>query len=468
MIGWFLAWVVPHSPWMTPLWFELYARSPGSFPDMLQVPVETRLLNPPETPEARMLYDLLLPQDTGNLSAGLWIQGLRDSAGWGMAEGWLVVPAGDFHLSWNARVVRSDTPRVYPARVWTSSLSGHRKLTGDLMTGAASYTRGSLWLMVGRSPLILGGDLASALMLGPSGPPLDMLFGTYRYRNLRGFFAVSGLDAWRLSSRDAAYYPDAEPGDIFRRYLSVHGLEYVTERFRLRLSEIVLYTGKNRPPEAHYLNPFYFYLAGHFNRGGLDNISWDLSLHAWFGRTLFFGELYIDDAQYETPPTREPDQLAWVLGAFHPRGPWSVLARYTRVNAWTYLHEGSFQNWGFQGFPMGHPLGPDVEEILLEGSHLRKGLRISARAWIRNKGENTIHTPWPVYPGGPSAFPSGSHFMWGVVEHRVGGALEGLFWSRRYWIGAEVRLDAVTNAGHQVGVNRTETAFRLHAGFRLP
>ncbi len=463
-----VAWILPYLPWTSTLWFELYARSPETFPGVLRIPLETRELRPPREGVARALWGVLLPRDTASPGAGVWLRGARDTVAWGMGEGWLALPSGDFHLSFHARVVRSDAPRIYPAKLWKSDLSGEQGLSGDLITGAASYTRGPLSFLLGRSPLVLGGDLESALLLGPAAPPYDMVFASYTYRAFRGFFAVSGLDGWRLGPEDTVYYGGLRVGDIYRRYLSVHGLEYTGSRFRVRLSEIVLYTGKDRPPEAYYLNPFYFFLAGHFNRGGLDNISWDLTVHAWFPRTLFFGELYIDDAQYETPPTREPDQLAWTVGLLHYRGLWSFLLRYTRVNAWTYLHEGSFQNWVYLRFPMGHPLGPDVEEILVGASRTAEGFRLEGRVWVRNKGENTLSTPWPVYPGGWSAFPSGSHMMWGVVERRVGVGVSALFWRERFFGGGEVQLEDVRNARHLPGVRDRDVRLAFHAGVRLP
>ena len=167
-------------------------------------------------------------------------------------------------------------------------------------------------------------------------------------------------------------------------------------------------------------------------------------------------------------PTLEPDQLAWAVGLLHPRGPWAVLVRYTRVNAWTYLHEGSFQNWVYLKFPMGHPLGPDVEEMLMGVSRTGKGGRLEGRMWVRNKGENTLRTPWPVYPGGPETFPPGSHFMWGVVERRIGAGISALFWGERLFGGGEVRIEDVRNARHIPGKRDQEVLLALHVGVRLP
>ncbi len=462
VLGILMGWILPFQPWMTDELWELYARAPQAFPLMLQIPVDHRLLRSfPDDPVVQSLARRLFPE-RDRITPALWGSAVRDTLSWSLFEGSLIVPAGAVHFTWNARVVRASSSPVYPARTWRGNLSG------DILTGAASWVHPPFWLMAGRGPLILGSDLASALLLGPASPPLDMLYAHYTWRNLRGFFALSTLERMRVSSEDTRYYPTLEEGMFLHRYLSLHGLEILLPRLRVRLSEIVLFTGEYRNPEGYYLNPFHFYLAGHYNRGGLDNISWDLSFHAFLGSALLFGELYIDDAQYETPPTREPDQIAWTVGYFYPHGPWSARIQYTRVNAWTYLHEGQFQNWVYLDFPLGYALGPDVEEIRGQVGYTHPRFRTSMALWIRNKGENTLHTPWPVDRDSVTVFPPGSHFMWGVVEQRWGGTLSLRVYTAHGFLGGLLGVERVHNARHRPGVREWQITLRMEGRIAFP
>lgn len=458
-----ISWVVPYQPWMEGELWELYARNPQAFPLMLQIPLDIRLISRnTQDPTLQAMLDHLFWDDDTSLSLRLWGRTTQDSSSWQLLEGGWVVPAGPFHFTWNARVVRASGSLVYPDRTWRGDLSG------DLMTGMASWVRPPFWIALGRSPMIFGSDLASALLLGSQSPPLDVLFAHYTWRNLRGFFAWSILDRTRIRAEDVALDPTLVEGAFIHRFLSLHGFEILWKNLRVRLSEIVLYTGVYRSVEGYYLNPFQLYLAGHYNRGGQDNISWDLTLHYFLNRSLVFAELYIDDAQYQTPPTREPDQLAWTMGIFHPIGPWSILLRYTRVNAWTYLHEGRFQNWEYLGFPMGYAFGPDVEDIRASLARTHFRWRLQVDAWIRNKGENTIHTPWPIPPDLQGVFPSGSNFMWGVVKHRLGAAFSFRFYRSYGFVGGRIGVEHVSNAQHIPGRRQWEHHIQLEGQIRIP
>ena len=319
-----------------------------------------------------------------------------------------------------APMVKYGRSPEYPTHVWNADLSG------DLFLGALTAHMGAASLTLGRTPLRIGGDPEAALMFGQRMPPLDYVFFSYNWGRYHAYAGFATADDWVVRPSDTLYFYTVKPGDIIHRYLALHGVSFhaFQGRLRINLAETSLLTGVNRIPPLYYLNPLYFYLAGHFNHGGMDNLSWDAVVR-WVGKEYgLFAELYVDDAQYSPPPTGEPHQLAWLVGAHKVWGPTFWTLRYTRVDAWTYLHEGNWQAWVIWQQPVGHPLGPDFDEWMLRGTWHRGTLDWTWTARYLRKGENRPNTPWPIYQGSPwQRFPRGSGFLMGTVNHRWSGSL---------------------------------------------
>ncbi len=88
--------------------------------------------------------------------------------------------------------------------------------------------------------------------------------------------------------------------------------------------------------------------------------------------------------------------------------------QYTRLSRWTYAHFESWQRYEHRGDPIGHPYGPDFDDLGLKvvyhhGSMLDFNLGVD---YIRH-GEGRIDSAWPQ-----GEFPS-NNFLSGEVERKV-------------------------------------------------
>ncbi len=453
-----LAVLVPRDTWVDYTLEELLLRGVPVTSRLPFRPMDTRDLRLEETaPDdltARLLARLATsgyaPTDT-TVTLGLGVLHLAEREHRTFVRGLALARLDWLDLS-VAPVVKHGRSSEYPTHAWNADLSG------DFFLASLTAHFKNASLTLGRTPLRIGGDPEAALMFGQRMVPMDVLWFTYTWGRFRLYAGFSTADDYEVSTRDTVYGYRLQPGDVIHRYLALHGVEFhaMGRRLRIALSETSLLTGVHRIPSLAYLNPLYMYYAGQFNQGGMDNLSWDAVVR-WTGAGYgLFAELYIDDAQYSPPPTGEPHQLAWLVGLHKIWGPTFWTLRYTRVDAWTYLHEGNWQAWVIRGQPVGHPLGPDFDEWMVRGTWHRGPTDWTLTLRALRKGENRPNTSWPIYAGSAwQRFPEGSGFLMGTVNHRWSGALGFRLYRPHLRFSMEGGWTLERNADHIPGQDRS-------------
>ena len=191
----------------------------------------------------------------------------------------------------------------------------------------------------------------------------------------------------------------------------------------LGIGETVLYTGRDL--DFSYLLPFGSYYANQYNEEDDDNILWGIDWKVPVTRgLLLYGELLIDDFQYERDPPA-PDRLGFNISAealltFGER-EFELLLGYTYIDIYTYAHKDTlltrYVTGGGDGSVddiIGSALGPDADRwnasistplhhrllVTLGGSRTRRGEGNDLREWVRGtdprlpfpSGEVTLET----------------------------------------------------------------------------
>lgn len=336
------------------------------------------------------------------------------------------------------------------------------------VTGIVEYAtlavEGKGWrVSAGRSRHAWGPIPQGGLVLSGLSPSLDglALQASLAGGRLRAQMLALALDRlWFTQSEaagaaESAWFPaDGSPLAV-HRYLSAHRLAWrARERLWIGASEVVLYGGPSRNWEPYYLVPFVPFYSEQWNRGNNDNIlvGIDLDCYPAPGSRLF-GELLIDDAQYDT--ANEPQEIGWSVGGARVvrMGPLAPAVRldYTRVNTWTYGQVVAWNRYTMGRVPLGDPLGPDADRWRLEVTlPLSSRLRVVAEGLRVRRGEVRPETPRPV------VVPFAGDFPTGVVERDTGGRLTVEFLApprvrAAAWAGGE----SFRNHRHEAG--RAET-----------
>ncbi len=250
-------------------------------------------------------------------------------------------------------------------------------LAWDTLYGI-EYRRGYLSLkfsglefLIGRNPIRWGPYPLPSLLISGNSPPFNLFFASGEYKNLKGSFLFTPLDPYTLDTS---------------RFLSAHRLDWALFNGRLILgfSEAVLFCRSELSQGISYLNPISLYRLSEYNyhygneRLGIpsfnDDLYWDFDFAYYFKNKCLYGELllddigFIDDIHYPgiIRDLKESGPLGFIFGikAADLLIPNSYqILQYTRVNSSTYFHYLRKNYYLYLGYPIGHPYGPDFDEV---------------------------------------------------------------------------------------------------------
>jgi hypothetical protein len=312
-------------------------------------------------------------------------------------------------MVWYDRVVidnQAQKERSYQTREWKHHLAG----TFD--EAYANLNLKYFNLLLGRDHIQWGPGKGDVLLLSGQIPPFDMIKAEAKFGSFKLICFSTVLDQ--------IYIPPVEENSLSgfwaKRYLSGHRLNLkLKSGLETGISEVVLYGGENRNPEAYYLNPLLPYYGDQYNRDVDDNImwSWDISI-TWFKNKELYFELLVDDFQYDFKS--EPQQTGYQLGLNYAE-PFGfkrsyLNMEYTKINNWVYGQNKPWNVYTYDGRGIGSILGPDADRWIFGLTyHWTKDIDFMLIEEYRRRGEGRIETPQPgVVPASPK-FPSG------VVEY---------------------------------------------------
>jgi hypothetical protein len=276
-------------------------------------------------------------------------------------------------------------------------------IRGRITNAFIRYKNELISLQLGRSPVWWGQSWNHSIIQTGSGPTYDHLdlhlnFGSFQLEMLAGQLGSEFLYGVRI-----------------KRNIAGHRLTWLSKGGMLLagFGEQIIYTGKNRGMEWHYLNPFvpYFFSA---LEGDDESVNNDNSILFATIRYVpkpylsFFGELIIDD--YQVDDNNVQDALGYKIGAdgsFDILGkPITWVMEWTSINSWTYIHIGQFSSWQNRGHALGFPYGPDLKSLHIQGDMwVSKSLLFNMEANWLEKGSNTLSTPWENSDNKDDPFP---------------------------------------------------------------
>ncbi|MGB2804907.1 MAG: capsule assembly Wzi family protein [Candidatus Zixiibacteriota bacterium] len=345
----------------------------------------------------------------------------------------------------------AEKEKRYVGREWKHGL------TGVFDQAYANIDLGYLHLLLGRDHLRWGPGREDVLLLSGRIPPFDMIKIQGNLGSFKLIFFAAKLDRFWV------------PGYGFRskRYLSGHRINLKLKfGLEMGISEVVLYGGEDRDPEAYYLNPLLPFYGEQHNRSSDDNILWsfDIALSSFKNKEVYF-ELLVDDFQYDFES--EPHQTGFQLGlkCVNPFGvKRSYLnVEYTKINNWVYGQNKPWNVYTYHGRGIGSALGPDADRWHLRLLyHFTKDVDLSLSGEYRRKGEGRIDIPQSP------AVPPSDKFPSGIVEYTSQHQL-----ILTYQPGARLKLDLfvehlkIKNLENESGRNLSDLAFRVRAALNL-
>lgn len=301
--------------------------------------------------------------------------------------------------------------------------------------GLLQFNTGSLNFLIGRRNYQLGYFGNDDLLLSSNTQGYDGFSFSLPFHYFEFHTIFSVLDASR------------------ERYLVFHRIGLHLPGFlKCGFSEALLFSETLQPL---YLNPFLPYYLAQWGIDRDDNIMWcfDIQLQLW--RSLFYGELLIDDYMYENDPY--PDKIAYRLGIKTTfMNPLLATIHYTFVDKWVYTHHHSVNIYEQNNQSLGFPLGNDVDRIGLIVKYMTVyGIYPSGEITYERKGEGSIFLPYEEEGGDWNPpFPSGVVEKTLTFRFGVGFVMGDLFHGR-----LSVGKQYSTNYGHAPDNDQSDILF---------
>jgi|WetSurMetagenome_2_1015567.scaffolds.fasta_scaffold46809_3 hypothetical protein len=207
-----------------------------------------------------------------------------------------------------------------------------------------------LRLELGRDEFVWGPGYTGSVMLDDTAPALDHIQLCASYRNFKFLTFTSLLSRWGVKPRWLA--AQRIELSLWNRLTLGGALMSVTSWDELQPRQ---FGGLVNP-----LIPIFLTAA---NSNMTDNflVGWDAV--CYLPRTKIYGQLFLDNYEFNTLKIA-PNATGTQAGIYWaPNLPVEARLEYTRITAFTYYHRIHYIMYENYLTPMGHPLGPDADQL---------------------------------------------------------------------------------------------------------
>jgi len=263
-------------------------------------------------------------------------------------------------------------------------------ISGRFENAFISYKYNGTYFVFGRFPLWWGQSNQSSIIQNEFCPSYDSFL--LRYKSKQYLYEI--FSGQLNSSYD-------NEGYRIKRNIGGHRLVWKPNMsLIISIGEQIIYTGRNRPIELIYLNPFipYFFNSIENNE---ENFPFDndnsmiLGEFRYLPRKNFsiYGEFIIDD--YQIDDTNIDDGTGYKIGVDGKLSKKLIyIFELTKIKPQTYIHHGQFTSWEQNYHPLGFKYGPDVKCLHFKTIYEIKNYNILLDINFLEKGVNNIFSKW--------------------------------------------------------------------------
>jgi hypothetical protein len=322
-------------------------------------------------------------------------------------------------------------------------------------------------LQVGRDYIRWGPGYQGSLMLSDNSPAFDML----RYS---GIIDLNDSGESMAKINFTKFFSLLDTLDEQNRYFSGQRLEYKPfNNLTLGLSETVIISedsGILFYNPIPFIPPYYatWWIAGMFEPQEVNcNVALDAEINLT-QKIKLYGEWMADDFIFYPDVNPFPNRTGFLAGAYFadPLGSSNTDFRieYTHINNYFYFPRHSWQDYLYQGEYIGHPLGPDADQLYLELTHhLSDRLNLSLSYNQERHGEGQIGIPLPSDP----VIANENIFLSGIIEKQQAYQAKLSYTMSPQW---EFSLGAIweniKNKDNNIGVDEKNTYLQIELEYR--
>jgi hypothetical protein len=242
-----------------------------------------------------------------------------------------------------------------------------------------------LSVQLGREKTTLGFGYSGKTILSGNNPDLDMIKLNAKYGILRYTTIFASSVGYFSPYRDQRY----------TKYISIQRMKIaIPDLFDLGITSNVVYNGRI---DFAYLNPILFWTFAEKSLQDRDNKNFALDFQTRiFKNVELQGTVYVDDDELfglATGKINKGEKFAYQLGTMIYE-PFSIkdlsfTFEYTKIRPYTYSHYDIRNDYTVYGLSMGHPLGPNADEIFTQLTYnISDWGRLGLEYRYRRKGNN--------------------------------------------------------------------------------
>ncbi len=255
--------------------------------------------------------------------------------------------------AWNPKIVETSlAPDSSGLHIpGTRVLPYHDMVTLETELAYLAFRIPWLRLELGRDEFVWGPGYTGSVMLDDTTPSLDHIQLCASYRNFKFLTFTSLLSRWGVRPRWLA--AQRIELSLWNRLTLGGALMSVTSWDELQPRQL-----------GGLINPLVPIFLTEANTSMTDNalVGWDAVLY--LPRTKVYGQLFLDNYEFNNL-RRAPNAVGLQGGAYWaPNLPVEARLEYTRITAFTYYHRVHYTMFENYLTTMGHPLGPDADQLL--------------------------------------------------------------------------------------------------------
>jgi len=326
----------------------------------------------------------------------------------------------------------------------------------------------ALDLQVGRDCIKWGPGYQGNLVLSDNSPAFDMI-------KYSGTFDLNELGEGLGSVNFTKFFSLLDTLEDENRYFSGQRLEYKPfDTLTLGLSETAIISQDSSLlfyNPLPFIPPYYatWWIASMFSPQEVNcNVSVDMELNFHPGIKLY-GEWMADDFIFFPEENPYPNRTGFLAGAYFAdpldTGNTDFRIEYTHINNYVYFPTHPWQDYLYQGEYIGHPLGPDADQLYLELTHrLSDKFNLSLNYTHERHGEGQAGIPLPSDP----IIANENIFLSGIIEKQQAYQAEISYtMSPRWELSASATLENIENKDNTVGEDENNTYFQLELNYQF-
>lgn len=326
----------------------------------------------------------------------------------------------------------------------------------------------ALDLLVGRDYMKWGPGYQGNLILSDNPPAFDMIkySGTIDLNDLGGDFGKVNF---------TKFFSLLDPLDGKNRYFLGQRLEYKPiDLLTLGLSETTIISQDSSIlffNPLPFIPPYYatWWIAKMFSPQEVNcNVALDAEINLT-QKIKLYGEWMADDFILTPKTNSYPNRTGFLAGAYFAdpfgSGNTDFRVEYTHINNYVYFPTYPWQDYLYQNEYIGHPLGPDADQLYLELTHrLSEKFNLSLSYNQERHGEGQTGIPLPSDP----VIANENIFLSGIIEKQQAYQTELSYTISPQWeLSASATLENIKNKDNNLGANENNIYFQMELNYQF-